>query len=187
MTEAKSTRPRMKAFSLQSKLLTLALALALGLAADLRHRLAPEYPPPPANGAVLVTGSSSGIGFDICVTLAAETSFVPFCGVRKEADVERLLKATDGRAHPVLLDVTQQDQIDAAIAAVRDSGLELAGVVSCAGVMARGVFETTDLSTFKTMIDVNYLAVVALAQAALPLLREVRARLCGSPWTRVSV
>jgi hypothetical protein len=175
---ARMPRPRMMKPD-RLKLAALALTLLAGVGIGLRRRLAAEYPLPPSDGAVLVTGTSSGIGFDVCVKLAAETSFVPFCGVRKDEDAERLLNATNGRAHPVILDVTQQEQIDAAIAAVKDSGLALAGLVNCAGIMARGMFETTDLGAHRTMMDVNYFGVVALTQAALPLLREVRAPRCA--------
>jgi NAD(P)-dependent dehydrogenase (short-subunit alcohol dehydrogenase family) len=170
------------------RLALLVLVSVIGIAVELRRRLAVEYPPPPAGGAVLVSGGSTGIGFDICVALAAETSFVPFCGVRKEVDAKRLRAISHGRIRPLILDVTKQEQIDAAIAAVRESGLPLAGLVNCAGGTARGLVETTHVEAYRRLMDVNFFGVIALSQAALPLLREVRARRRASRgrWPRSS-
>ena len=62
--------------------------------------------------AVLVTGASSGIGRMITERLAADGVFV-YAGARKQKDIDELNRLENVRA--VRLDVTIQDEIDAAV------------------------------------------------------------------------
>ena len=68
--------------------------------------------------AVLVTGATTGIGRAIAERLAAEGVFV-YAGARKDADMAALNRIDNVMA--VRLDVTKQDQIDAAVETIRDS------------------------------------------------------------------
>ena len=62
--------------------------------------------------AILITGASSGIGRNLAETLAADGYFV-YAGARKQADLEALNAIPNIRS--VRLDVTKQDEIDAAV------------------------------------------------------------------------
>src|SRR5690349_16486121 len=74
---------------------------------------APAPPPDPtATKAVLVTGASSGIGRKITERLAAEGYFV-YAGARSDNDL-RALRAIKN-VQPLRLDVTKQQDIDAAV------------------------------------------------------------------------
>lgn len=81
--------------------------------------------------AVLVTGANSGIGLKITEHLSADGYYV-YAGARKTADLERL-DAMDN-VGAVRLDVTVQDDIDAAVEFVEAQGRGLYGVVNNAGV-----------------------------------------------------
>ena len=72
-----------------------------------------------AQRAILVTGASSGIGRNLAETLAKEGYFV-YAGARKQADMDALNEIPNIQA--VRLDVTKQDEIDAAVATVRAGG-----------------------------------------------------------------
>ena len=69
-----------------------------------------------AQKAVLVTGASSGIGRRMTELLAAEGYFV-YAGARSQKDLDALNALENVEA--VRLDVTVQDEIDAAVETVR--------------------------------------------------------------------
>ncbi|MGB5490856.1 MAG: SDR family NAD(P)-dependent oxidoreductase, partial [Woeseiaceae bacterium] len=95
-----------------------------------------------AQKAVLVTGATSGIGLRIAEELAENGYFV-YAGARKQADIDRLNKIENVEA--VRLDVTVQDDIDAAVARIRDAGRGLYGLVNNAGVYIGGPVTDVDI------------------------------------------
>ena len=94
--------------------------------------------------AVLVTGASSGIGLKITEKLAGNGFYV-YATARKDADLERL-DAMDN-VSSVQLDVTMQEQIDAALVFIKDQGRGLFGVVNNAGVGAISAVGARSLKT----------------------------------------
>lgn len=69
--------------------------------------------------AVLITGATSGIGRNAAERLAKAGCFV-YAGARKAEDIEELNKIDNIMA--VCIDVTKQDQIDAAVALIEKQG-----------------------------------------------------------------
>jgi NAD(P)-dependent dehydrogenase (short-subunit alcohol dehydrogenase family) len=127
-------------------------------------------------GAVLVTGSSTGIG-RACVLHLDRLGFTVFAGVRKDADAEALRGAGSERVRPLILDVTEPEQIEAAVHTVTDgSPGGLAGLVNNAGVGVGGPLELIPIDDFRHQIEVNLIGQVAVTQAFLPALREARGR-----------
>ncbi len=138
---------------------------ALGLLVSL-SALADEHA---QEKAVLVTGASSGIGLAIAEKLASE-GFHVYAGARKDADLE-MLDAKDNMT-AVRLDVTKQDEIDAAVALVEEAGRGLWGVVNNAGV---GVFKPMSDMTegdLDFVFDVNVYGPYRVNNAFAPLLVE---------------
>jgi NAD(P)-dependent dehydrogenase (short-subunit alcohol dehydrogenase family) len=119
--------------------------------------------------AVLVTGASSGIGLRITEVLAAN-GFHVYAGARKPGDLERL-DAMDN-VSSVRLDVTVQDEIDAAVDFVRSQGRGLWGVVNNAGVVAISSLASGPESELDFTFDVNVYGPFRVNRAFLPLLRE---------------
>ena len=125
---------------------------------------------------VLVTGASTGIGRATATYLAGR-GFNVFAGVRKDADAKSL--TDEGRAIvPVMLDVTDQAQIDAAAKtlgeAVGERGLD--GLVNNAGVALGGPLEYLEVDVWRTQLEINVIGQVALTQALLPLIRKAKGR-----------
>jgi NAD(P)-dependent dehydrogenase (short-subunit alcohol dehydrogenase family) len=58
-------------------------------------------------GAVVVTGSSTGIG-RACALELDRRGFAVFAGIRKEADAEALRAVGSGRLRPLIIDVTSR-------------------------------------------------------------------------------
>jgi NAD(P)-dependent dehydrogenase (short-subunit alcohol dehydrogenase family) len=128
-------------------------------------------------GAVLVTGSSTGIG-RACVVHLDRLGFTVFAGVRKDADAEAVRAAGSDRVRPLILDVTEPDQIAAAAERVDDeSAPGLAGLVNNAGVGVGGPLELIPIDDFRHQIEVNLIGQIAVTQAFLPALRKARGRI----------
>jgi NAD(P)-dependent dehydrogenase (short-subunit alcohol dehydrogenase family) len=139
-------------------------------------------------GAVLITGASTGIGAATAVHLAHHGHQV-FGGVRKEADGERLQARASGIT-PLILDVTDQGQIDAAAKTIGDAvgHRGLAGLVNNAGIGRGGPIEYLSQDDWRLQFDVNVLGQVAVTRTMLPLIRTASGRivLVGSIGGRLS-
>ncbi|MEX1071003.1 MAG: SDR family oxidoreductase [Anaerolineales bacterium] len=125
---------------------------------------------------VLITGASTGIG-EACALYLAERGWRVFAGVRKQADGRRLQEISRSIT-PIILDVTKPKQTARAIKAIRSEvgkdGLQ--GLVNNAGIAVTGPLEFLPMDDMCRQMEVNFLALVALTQACLPLLRIGRGR-----------
>lgn len=128
--------------------------------------------------AILITGASTGIGLT-CALRFDRLGWRVFAGVRREADAVRLRESGSGRLVPVLLDVTDQASIAAAVAVVADAvgPAGLAALVNNAGIAEAGPLEFLPLETLRRMHEVNVVGLLAVTQACLPLIRRARGRI----------
>ena len=124
-------------------------------------------------GAVVITGTSTGIGAATAVHLA-ETGFHVFAGVRREADGETLQAQTSKPLTPLIIDVTDEKTISAAASTVADAVGDrgLAGLVNNAGIAKPAPLEFQPMADFRTQLEVNLFGPVAMVQAFLPLIRR---------------
>ena len=127
-----------------------------------------------AQQAVLITGASSGIGRNLAESLASEGYFV-YAGARKQADLDALNKIANIQA--VRLDVTKQDEIDAAVATVLAGGKGLYGLVNNAGVATLGPITEISEDELTWIFDVNVFGVFRVTKAFAPLIIESRGRI----------
>lgn len=124
--------------------------------------------------AVLITGASSGIGLNAAKTLAANGYFV-YAGARKQADLDRLNKIPNVQS--VRLDVTRQDEIDAAVETVRQGGKGLYGLVNNAGILVTGPMTKIDEDELNWILNVNVVGVFRVTKAFAPLIIESKGRI----------
>lgn len=127
-----------------------------------------------AQKAILITGASTGIGRDMAETLAANGYFV-FAGARKQADLDAL-SAIDN-IQGIRLDVTIQEQIDAAVETIRDAGRGLYGLVNNAGVGVIGPMIEVDEEDMQFQMDVNLFGPYRVTKAFAPLIIQSRGRI----------
>jgi len=89
-------------------------------------------------GVVLITGASTGIGYDAAVHIAQNHEFHVFAGVRKDADMDRINELGISNLHPIQLDVTNSQQIEDSVTQITqfctDNKLEFVGLVNNAGI-----------------------------------------------------
>ena len=124
--------------------------------------------------AVLITGASTGIGRNMAETLAAEGFFV-YAGARKDKDLAELDALDNIKA--VRLDVTKQDDVDAAVALVRSEGRGLWGLVNNAGVATSGPVASLEDSDLDFVLNVIVNGVVRVTRAFIPLIAESKGRI----------
>ena len=124
--------------------------------------------------AILVTGASSGIGLRITEVLSENGYFV-YADARKKADLERL--SAMNNVASVRLDVTVQEEIDAAVKFVTKQGRGLYGLVNNAGVAVVGPLIELDVKEVEWQFDVNVLGPYRITQAFAPLIIESKGRI----------
>lgn len=126
---------------------------------------------------IIVTGASSGIGKATAIHLD-KLGFRVFAGVRKESDGKALEKEAAGRLKAILLDVTDDASIAAAVDTVTGAtDGKLSGLVNNAGVSLSGPLELVPMKDIRQVIDVNTVGLLAVTKAFIPLLREGRGRI----------
>lgn len=120
-----------------------------------------------------ITGSSAGFGQAIAsAALAAGDNIV--ATARRPHTLDALIGQAPERALALALDVTDRDQIDAAVAAAdeRFGGIDV--LVNNAGLASVGAVEELEDDALRQLMDVMFFGPVALAQAVLPGMRQRR-------------
>jgi NAD(P)-dependent dehydrogenase (short-subunit alcohol dehydrogenase family) len=136
--------------------------------------------------AVIVTGSSTGLGLETALHLAGQ-GFRVFATVRDPAAREAVLDAASQRG--VTLDVLQLDLTDpAGIAeAVEEAAGRAGGVfalVNNGGIGLRGAVEDSSEEEVRSVFEANVFGTIAATRAVLP---HMRAAGCGRVVTITSV
>jgi len=124
--------------------------------------------------AILVTGASTGIGRHIAETLAAEGHFV-YAGARKQKDLDAL--SAIGNIQGIKLDVTVQEEIDAAVETITNAGRGLYGLINNAGVAVLGPLVEVDEEDMQFQMDVNLFGPYRVTKAFTPLIIESKGRI----------
>ena len=123
--------------------------------------------------AVPVTGASTGIGRKIAEHLAADGYFV-YAGARKGSDLQAL--AAIQNVQPIRLDVTREQDIEAAVARISREGRGLYGLVNNAGVGAFGSLVEMKDADFDLIMSVNVYGPYRVTKAFAPLIAAQKGR-----------
>jgi NAD(P)-dependent dehydrogenase (short-subunit alcohol dehydrogenase family) len=121
-----------------------------------------------------VTGASTGIGRKVTERLAADGYFV-YAGARKEADLETLSKIKNVQG--IRLDVTKQEDIDAAVTTIRKAGRGLYGLINNAGIGTQGSLIEGPFDEFDLTMRVNAYGPWRVTKAFAPLIIAEKGRI----------
>ena len=128
-----------------------------------------------AGRVVLITGASTGIGRVTAERLAAEGFFV-YAGARKAADLAELSAIEN--VVGIRLDVTQPDEIAAAVRTITEAGRGLFGLINNAGIGVMGPLTELNDAQLDFQMDVNVMGPFRVTRAFAPLLFESQGRVC---------
>jgi len=128
-----------------------------------------------ADGVRLVTGASSGIGLEVAKLLAEQGHRVILTARTKEKaakSVAAVLEyAPNAIVRSAILEITKDADTTAVIAAIKDLGGELEGVVNNAGLAGDlGCQTVTDRALGSRIMDVNYYGLKSVISSLEPYL-----------------
>jgi 11-cis-retinol dehydrogenase len=136
--------------------------------------------------AVVVTGCDTGFGKDLAVQLS-EKGFVVFVGCLLEKSLTLFGQQQD-KIRPMLLDVTNDDQVQASARSVEQWLLSgpanqqryLHAIVNNAGLGKVGYVDWVSLADFQQCMDINCWGHVRLTKAFLPIFKRQAAAVLKS-------
>lgn len=121
----------------------------------------------------LVTGVTSGFGKAFAAAALAEGHTV-LGTVRNEDSVAAFERSAPGRAHAVMLDVTDFDAIERLIPQLLARHGQVDVLVNNAGYGHEGTLEESSLEEMRRQFDANVFGAVAMIKAVLPSMRTGR-------------
>lgn len=123
-----------------------------------------------AGGPVLVTGCSTGIGRATAQRLA-QSGFTVYATARRRESIADLEAAG---CRLLALDVTEEDSMRAAVAAVEEAEGAVGALVNNAGYSQSGAVEEVPLDEVRRQFETNVFGLVGMAQLVLPAMRARR-------------
>ncbi|TDM09631.1 MAG: 3-oxoacyl-ACP reductase [Ideonella sp. MAG2] len=120
-----------------------------------------------AHKIAIVTGAAQGIGLATALKFAREGAVVVVCDRQAEAVATAVAQcqALGAQAEGYTVDVTQREQVDAMVAAVKAQHGRIDVLVNNAGITRDARLQKMTLEQFDTVIDVNLRGVFHCAQA----------------------
>ena len=129
-----------------------------------------------ANKVVVVTGATSGIGRAVARRFASEKAQVVAVGRNSKAlnEVVREIESAGGQSQLTSADVTNESDAQRIVGRAIDRFGRLDVLVNAAGHISSGTVETTELSSWDAMMNVNLRSIFYLMQLATPHLTETK-------------
>ena len=123
------------------------------------------------NKNVVITGVSTGIGYQLCVDLISKDYFV-FGSVRKLEDGQRLSKELGSNFLPLYFDINDNEAIEKAALIVekRLMGGTLSGLFNNAGLAMAGPLLELSILDLKYQFDINVIGLMRVTQVFSGLL-----------------
>jgi NAD(P)-dependent dehydrogenase (short-subunit alcohol dehydrogenase family) len=122
----------------------------------------------------LVTGSSSGIGYETALALARD-GYQTFASMRDTNKAQELMKIADKENLPIRilhLDVDKEESIVEAIKKIISDVNRIDVLVNNAGYGQFGCTEDVSVDDFRKQFETNFFSVVRIIQEVAPIMRK---------------
>ena len=122
----------------------------------------------------LVTGGSSGIGYETCIALAKD-GFHTFASMRDIKKSEKLKQIADKENLPITildLDVDSEESIVSAIKKIMKDAGKIDILVNNAGYGQFGCLEDVTVDEFRKQFETNFFSIVRIIQEVAPIMRK---------------
>ena len=122
----------------------------------------------------VVTGSSSGIGFETSLALAREGyfTFATMRDVKKADTIKKIAEDENLPLKVIELDVDNENSVENAIKSIIDEKQRIDVLVNNAGWGIWGTGEDVSLEEFREQFETNFFSVVRLIQKVAPTMRK---------------
>ena len=122
----------------------------------------------------LVTGSSSGIGFETSLALA-RNGFHTFATMRdlsKDEQIKHVIEKEDLDIEILELDVDSEESVNRAIKIISGKKGRIDVLVNNAGYGMWGTVEDVSIDEFKEQFETNFFSIIRLIQKVAPIMRK---------------
>jgi NAD(P)-dependent dehydrogenase (short-subunit alcohol dehydrogenase family) len=122
----------------------------------------------------LVTGSSSGIGFETALALARENYFT-YASMRntsKAGKIQEIAKKENLNLKVIEMDIDKEDSIKSAVKKIQEQKDRIDVLVNNAGYGLFGCLEDITMEELKAQFQTNFFGVVSLIQEIAPIMRK---------------
>ncbi len=122
----------------------------------------------------IVTGSSSGIGYETSLALARD-GFYTFATVRNSKKAEKILqvaKKENLNIEIIELDVDDEKSISAAIEKIISKKQRIDVLVNNAGWGLFGSVEDVSMKDFRAQFETNFFGIISIIQKVAPIMRK---------------
>jgi NAD(P)-dependent dehydrogenase (short-subunit alcohol dehydrogenase family) len=122
----------------------------------------------------LVTGSSSGIGYETALALAREDYFTyaTMRNTSKAQKIQDVAKKENLKLEVISLDVDNEESIKSAVEKIHDQKGRIDVLVNNAGYGLFGCIEDVSIKELKAQFETNFFGVVKLIQEISPIMRK---------------
>ncbi|PWU79071.1 MAG: short-chain dehydrogenase/reductase [Candidatus Nitrosopolaris wilkensis] len=123
---------------------------------------------------VVVTGSSSGIGYETSLTLS-RNGFLTYATMRNLNKSENIKSLAEKEKLPlklIELDVTDDGSVKNAIQSIKAEANRIDVLVNNAGYGVNGAFEDLAMEEIRAQYETNLFGVIRVTQAVLPIMRK---------------
>lgn len=122
----------------------------------------------------IVTGSSSGIGFETALALAREGyyTYATMRDIKKGNQIKEIAKKENLKLEVVEMDVDKDETVQATINKIMKEKNRIDVLVNNAGYGLFGCLEDLSMSDLKAQFETNFFGVVRTSQAVIPIMRK---------------
>ena len=122
----------------------------------------------------LVTGSSSGIGYETSLALAREGYFTyaTMRDLKKESVIKKIAEEENLPLKVIELDVDNDDSVQNAVKTIIEEKQRIDVLVNNAGWGIWGTAEDVSIEEFRAQFETNFFSVVRMIQKVAPIMRK---------------